>query len=109
MNYMADGRLKVAWVATDFLVEILNITSGERPLPDVICLPMLTGVPSGTVVLNVAHDRYRKEVGLLLWNPSFERVPNGEEIPSLNPSMEISWERIRFRRDFDGAPIYVNG
>src|SRR5688500_8002071 len=82
-------RLMRALIDHHELIEYLNLHKNIRETKDhfVIVVPVLDGVPEGTVVVHVHEDFRYLELSVILEHESFPEVNPGELIPIL-PGME---------------------
>lgn len=84
VDAIAERRFAILWVTTgDFYELMTNVALGR------CWLPRFKDLPTGAQVVGGNYDFARGALGVCLAHPSFAGVPPGEQIPFLEPTVEV--------------------
>ncbi len=93
-----SSRLRRYYLGEQFAVEVLGMMRGW---PEFFALPVIRNLPPAAVVQRIYHEPARRGFMVLVWHPSFDVVPDGEEIPVAPDSLIV--ETGVLRRQADGS------
>lgn len=89
-----DRRWRILWVSPELVMQSLF------PMRYDVELTLVDGPPDGVKLLDVAYCWDRQAFGFRLYHPSFNEVPEGERIPTIEATFRVEKRAERRGREF---------
>lgn len=96
-----EARYKLVAINHYWVLDVLRSWSDPAQY---LRLPRIAGIPDGAEIEDVHDDWRSKQFILRLWHPSFDIVPDGEQIPFLS-ELPLQVDLVQLRRSSEDGDL----